>query len=526
MILEAQEDRSMVTPDLSSSKSALQFPGQDSAAFLAAIIESSDDAIISKRLDGTITSWNSGAQAIYGYAPDEVLGENISLIVPPDRRDELSGILGRIAMGKRIERHETQRVRKDGTILDISTTVSAIYDATGKVVGASAIGQDITYSRSLKRGQTLLEDRLRQSERLESLGKLAGGIAHDFNNILGVILNYSILAGKQVTEPRAVADIGEIRAAAERGAGLTRQLLTFARRIETVSEPLDVNGVVRSIASMLSRTLGAHLDLRLELAERPLVTVIDRHQLEQIILNLVINARDAMPHGGQLTIRTAEAPFDAIVDINLPSSVPMVTLQVIDTGHGMPPDVVARAFEPFFTTKPHGEGTGLGLATVYGVVRRYLGDVSIDTSEGFGTTVTVTLRGTKQVPATDTEPKKELIGGTERILLVEDEFGLRATTERILIEWGYQVEVANNGIEALELWKEEFGRFDLVLTDVVMPEMRGDQLVERLAELDSDIKVIFMSGYNSGEHPDGGRLLPKPIDEDELLYALREVFDS
>jgi two-component system cell cycle sensor histidine kinase/response regulator CckA len=516
----------MIAPDLAIPKSDSRFPGQDSAAFLAAIVDSSDDAIISKRLDGTITSWNPGAQAIYGYAPDEVLGKNISLIVPADRRDELSEVLARIGMGTRVERHETQRVRKDGTIVDISITISPIYDATGQVVGASAISQDITYSRSLERGHTLLEDRLRQSERLESLGKLAGGIAHDFNNILGVILNYSILAGKQVTEPRAVTDLAEIRAAAERGAGLTRQLLTFARRIDTVSEPLDVNGVVRSIASMLSRTLGAHLDLRLELAEHPLITIIDRHQLEQIVLNLVINARDAMPHGGQLKIRTAVAPFDAISDVNLPSSVPMVTLQVIDTGPGMPPDVVARAFEPFFTTKPHGEGTGLGLATVYGVVRRYLGDVRIDTSEGSGTTVTVTLRGTNQVPAADAVAKKELIGGTERILLVEDEFDLRATTERILEEWGYQVVVASNGLEALELWRREFGRFDLVLTDVVMPEMRGDQLVERLAELDGDIKVIFMSGFNSGEPPDRGRILPKPIDEDELLYALREVFDS
>jgi two-component system cell cycle sensor histidine kinase/response regulator CckA len=526
MILEVQEDRGMVTSDLSSSASDIRFPGQDSAAFLAAIIESSDDAIISKRLDGTITSWNSGAQAVYGYAPDEVLGKNISLIVPADRRDELAEVLARIGMGTHIERHETQRVRKDGTVIDISITISPIFDPTGHVIGASAIGQDISYSRSLERGHTLLEDRLRQSERLESLGKLAGGIAHDFNNILGVILNYSILAGKHVTEPRAVADLGEIRAAAERGAGLTRQLLTFARRIDTVSEPLDVNGVVRSIASMLSRTLGAHLDLRLELAEHPVVTIIDRHQLEQIVLNLVINARDAMPHGGQLTIRTALAPFDAIVDVNLPTSVPMVTLQVIDTGHGMPPDVMARAFEPFFTTKAQGEGTGLGLATVYGVVRRYLGDVTIDTSEGSGTTVTVTLRGTRQVPAADAAPKADLIGGTERILLVEDEFDLRATTERILAEWGYEVVVASNGIEALELWQRESGRFDLVLTDVVMPEMAGDQLAERLAELDENVKVIFMSGYNSGELPDRGRILPKPVDEDELLYALREAFDS
>jgi PAS domain S-box-containing protein len=521
----------MLIPDsATSSTSDSRFARQDLTAFLASIIYSSDDAIISKRLDGTITSWNSGAQLIYGYEASEVLGKNISLIVPTDRRQELSEVLARIAMGQRVEHHETRRVRKDGTVLDVSMTISPIYDSKGQIVSVSAIGQDITHRKSLERDQErehkLLEDRLHQSERLESLGKLAGGIAHDFNNILGVILNYSILVGKEVTEPQAVADLAEIRAAAERGAGLTRQLLTFARSDDTVPEPLDVNGVVRSIASMLARTLGEQIDLGLQLAELPLITIIDRHQFEQIVLNLVINARDAMPDGGKLNIRTAAAQFDVIGDDDLVSAAPGVAVQVVDTGHGMPPEVVARAFDPFFTTKPHGEGSGLGLATVYGIVRRYLGDIAIETSEGSGTTVTVTLPGSNEVPAMDAVVKKELIGGTERILLVEDELALRAATERILAEWGYEVVVASNGIEALELFEHELGRFDVVLTDVVMPQMRGDQLAEKLAELDGDIKVIFMSGYNSADPPDRGRVLSKPVDEDELLYALREVLDG
>ena len=498
---------------------------QDTMDFLGAIIDSSDDAIISKRLDGVITSWNSGAHLIYGYGPNEILGKNISLIVPTDQREELSEVLTRIGMGERVAHHETKRVHKDGTILDISITVSPIYDTTGQIVGASAIGHDITYRRSLEREQKRLEDRLHQVERLEALGKLAGGIAHDFNNILGVILNYSILVGKQVTERQAVADLGEIRAAVERGTGLTRQLLTFARSDDTAPEPLDVNGVARSIASMVARTLGANIDLRLDLAEDPLVTRIDRHQLEQIVLNLVINARDAMPDGGKLSIRTAAAEFDASGDDEV-SARTEVALQVIDTGHGMPPDVVARAFDPFFTTKPRGQGTGLGLATVYGIVHRCLGDVVIDTSEGSGTTVTVTLPGSNELPAMDVGSKKKLAGGTERILLVEDELALRAPTERILAEWGYDVVVASNGIEALELFGHELGRFDLVLTDVDMPQMRGDQLAERLAELDRGTKVMFMTGYNAGDPPGRGRVLPKPIDESELLFALREVFDS
>jgi CheY-like chemotaxis protein len=233
-----------------------------------------------------------------------------------------------------------------------------------------------------------------------------------------------------------------------------------------------------------------------------------------------------MPDGGNLIIKTAAAQSDAIGDVDLPSAAPEVALQVVDTGHGMPPDVVAQAFDPFFTTKPRGQGTGLGLATVYGIVRRNLGEVAIDTSEGFGTTVTVIFQGSTEVPAMDAAVEKEWVGGTERILLVEDELALRATTERILAEWGYDVVVASNGIEALELFEHDLGRFDLVLTDVVMPQMRGDRLAERLAELDRDIKVIFMSGYNSGEPPDRWRVLSKPIDEDELLCALREVLDN
>ena len=362
-----------------------------------------------------------------------------------------------------------------------------------------------------------------QSHRLESLGELAVGVAHDFNNLLGVILNYTTLVAKRVTDTTAAADLGEIRAAAERAAGLTRQLLTFARRDVADPEPLDVNEIVHGVASMLDRTLGAHIELRVDLADGPLVAIADRHQLEQIVLNLAINARDAMPAGGKLSLVTS--PLSPARGMAYRG--PDVVLRVVDTGYGMAPEVVAQAFEPFFSTKPQSQGTGMGLATVYSTVRQHGGEVTIDSAVDVGTTVTVVLRGSDATPAPAGgaavhTPK----GGHERILLVEDEAALRMGTARILVEQGYEVLVAGDGVEALEVFDRERGALDVVVTDVAMPRMRGDELAQRLGERRPGMPVIFLSGYDPGDTPLTGRLLTKPVADDALLRAIREVLDD
>jgi len=343
---------------------------------------------------------------------------------------------------------------------------------------------------------------------------LAGGVAHDFNNLLGVILNYRTLIARRVTDEQVLADLLEIRAAAERAAALTRQLLTFARRDSATPEPLDLNAVVRGVGSMLVRTIGEQVDLRLELDDsKPLVVVADRHLLEQVVLNLAFNSRDAMPTGGVLTIATSLSPSG-------------INLRVTDTGSGMDADVARRAFEPFFTTKPRGQGTGLGLATVYGIVQQSHGDVTIDSTVGEGTTITVVLQGAGGVEPADHASATTAVGGSERILLVEDEAALRVGTSRVLAQNGYEVVVACDGVEALEMIEQMPVPIDLVVTDVMMPRMCGDELALKLGDQFPDLPVIFVSGYDSGNVPLSGRVLDKPVMEVELLRAVREVLDG
>ena len=328
-----------------------------------------------------------------------------------------------------------------------------------------------------------------------------------------MILNYATLLGRTITDPVSVQDLDELRSAAERGAGLTRQLLTFARRDVVNREPLDVNHVVEALALMLHRTLGEHIELRLALSRQAIVVLADRHQLEQVLLNLAINARDAMSGGGMLTISTEAMGTE-------------VVLTVDDTGDGMDATVVARAFEPFFTTKSTGQGTGLGLATVYGIVQQNGGSVAISSVPGEGTTVVVRLPRTSRPATTSDAHPRAAVGGRERILLVEDEEALRTGTARMLADSGYEVLMASNGVEALEVLDRERIAVDLVITDVAMPKMRGDELARQIATRIPAIPVIFVSGYDSGDAPLRGRLLPKPVTEDLLLRAIREELDG
>jgi PAS domain S-box-containing protein len=357
-------------------------PGLDAAAWLAAIVESSDDAMIGKTLDGVITSWNSAAEQLYGYSAGEILGQNVSVLIPPDRPGELRPILERVADGGHVERYETQRIRKDGTIFDVSITISPIRGTTGTIVGASTVARDISDRNRAQRELLALQDRLHQAQRLESLGQLAGGIAHDFNNLLAGIMNYAALAsdglgqlktrlglGEDDDAKTVGQDLAEITVVATRAAQLTRQLLIFGRREVVRAEVIDLNAIVTDMAKLLGQAVGQAIELVIDLAPDLPRTKVDRGQIEQVLMNLVVNGRNAMPGGGQLRIETAgcEAEGDwARQEGARPHH--CVCLMVSDTGHGMAPDVRARAFDPFFTTKAKGEGSGLGLATVYGIV--------------------------------------------------------------------------------------------------------------------------------------------------------------
>jgi PAS domain S-box-containing protein len=516
-------------------------------ARLAAIVESSADAMIGKTLDGVITTWNSGAERMYGYTAEEILGRNVSLLIPTKWLDELPGILQRVASGERIEQYETERLRKNGSLVDVSVTISPIRDRAGAIVGASTVTRDISERKRADADLRDLQERLHQAERLESVGQLAGGIAHDFNNLLAGIINYAALVSDGLTEltgrlglggdETAVTlkhDIGEIDNAAARAARLTRQLLVFSRREMIKYEILDLNSVVIDMESLLRRTLGENFILETALAPDLPRTKGDRGQTEQVLMNLAVNARDAMTDGGTLRIETATYEVDdhdghqrAI------SSGQYVRLVVSDTGRGMPLAVAARAFEPFFTTKAKGEGAGLGLATVYGIVAQAGGQVVITSRPRSGTSVEILLPSTQDIPTVTPEKRHSRPHASrgETILLVEDEEIVREPTRRILIGHGYTVLAAASAEEALHIAGEHQGEIHLLLTDVVMPGRSGTDLAARLSRTRTRTKVIYMSGYTSDATATGSisdtrvNLIEKPFTSPDLLRTVREVLD-
>jgi CheY-like chemotaxis protein len=379
---------------------------------------------------------------------------------------------------------------------------------------------------------------------LESLGQLAGGVAHDFNNLLAVIANYAAFIEEELATAAAepdgrrwspvLDDVRQVRMAADRATSLTHQLLAFGRREVVQPRVLDLGEVVRGVEQILRRTLGEHIELQVSVAPSPVCTVADGGQLEQVLMNLVVNARDAMGGGGVLTIETVELPPDAAEAAEQAGPPPAwACLRVRDTGAGMDPEVLDRAFEPFFTTKPRGGGSGLGLATVYGIVSQAGGHTSIASEPGHGTTVTVLLPGTDEatVGPSGSDGTSRPRGG-ETILVVEDEDAIREVTRRILTRNGHTVLTAGGGAEAVALAGEHEDPIHLLLTDVVMPQMQGKEVADRVTALRPGIRVLFMSGYaqpvlaEQGTLAEGVRLVPKPFSEHELLASVREVLDG
>ncbi len=497
---------------------------------LRSLLAAVPDALLVVDREGVIVLVSDHASRLFGWTADELLGAAIEVLVPEGLSGRHVGHRARYVDDPVLlpmeERTPLAARRKDGSTFVAEVGLSAVTDEAGGVFFLAAVrdaGERVRVDAAQR--HQAVASQAEQSHRLESLGQLAGGVAHDFNNLLGVIMNYSTLVARRVDDPVALADIEEIRAAVEGAAGLTRQLLTFASRDDANPEALELNGVVAAVAAMLARTLGEHIELRLDLWSAPLIVIADRHQLEQIMVNLVLNARDAMPSGGQLDIASRPLPREDRADAE--AAVDDVVLTVSDAGTGMSPEVAARAFEPFFTTKPTGEGTGLGLATVYGIVQQSGGTVAIDSAEGRGTTVAVTLRGGIGPPAeAQPHPGAQAAGGTERILLVEDEESLRLGTARVLVASGYEVLVAADGLEALAMIEADDGSIALVITDVVMPRLRGDEMARRLQETRPALPVVCMSGYASREARGVERLLTKPVPEDVLLRTIRDVLDG
>ena len=483
------------------------------------VLSAAPDAIIGLDGDGNVEMANDRVRDLFGWPVDEIIGASLETLIAPHERDAGSAsALDRLSRPALAPDSFSGR-RRDGSHFPADVTLSTVTDDEGHSTTILAV-RDLTERLELeqRRRQVALEAEREQQDRLDSLGRLAGGVAHDFNNLLGVILNFTTLMENQPLPEQTRFDLGQVRAAAERGAALTRQLLTFARHETSLAEPIEVTRAVRSIATLLERSLGPMVTLDLDLVDEAALVLIDPQQFDQVIVNLAINARDAMTHGGRLEVA---------VDVDRMSGAngDEVIVRVSDTGTGMSPEVVARAFEPFFTTKQRGQGTGLGLATVYGVVSRAKGRVTIESRPGEGTTFEIRLPvySHAATPNAPSHVSESAVTGAGRLLLVEDDPQLREATRRILLDAGYDVVAASNGEEALALVDDPSVTIDAVVSDVVMPILSGDELARELERRTPRLPIVLMTGYDSTPLPLDRSVLTKPVDRHVLLHAVEEV---
>jgi PAS domain S-box-containing protein len=617
----------------------------------SAVVESSNDAIITQALDGIVTGWNGAAERLFGHTSAEVVGKHIDIIVPPDRRTEVRDILARVGNGERIQQYETSRMRKDGRNVEVSLSVSPIRSATGEIVGASKTARDVTESKRTLRALTAeveerqrifetshdlilvtdtagnfiqvspsattilgyepaemighsavefihpddlentrsemraarqgmskrsfetryvgkdgkavslnwsgtwsepvrrhffigrdltekqtAEAQMRHVQKMDAIGQLTGGVAHDFNNILTVITGtIGILEEAVAGQPELVSIAKLIDEAAERGASLTRHLLAFARKQPLQPREIDVNSLVLEAAKLLHPTLGEHIEIKPLLADDAWTALVDPSQLTTAVLNLALNARDAMPNGGKLALETNNIYLDenyaGMHSEVTPGNYVMVA--VSDTGAGIPAALIERVFDPFFTTKEVGKGTGLGLSMVFGFVKQSGGHIKIYSEEGHGTSVKMYLPRATGLNQTAAEAliSANVEGGHEAVLVVEDDSMVRRYVVTQVESLGYITLEAANAAEALKILGT--AQIDLLFTDVIMPgTMNGRQLVEEALKRQPSLKVLYTSGYTEnaivhhGRLDSGVLLLAKPYRKSELARMLRLALAS
>jgi PAS domain S-box-containing protein len=476
--------------------------------------------------------WNEGIQTLFGYT-EEQIGPDITwwyeLVHPEDRERVVTDIHAAIERGDASWSAEYRCRRADGSYAQVYDRGYVLRDAEGRGIRMIGAMMDVTQRKQL-------EDELRQAQKMEAVGRLAGGVAHDFNNLLTVITGRSaILLGRLKADDPLRRSVEQIQKTADRAAGLTRQLLAFSRKQVLQRKDLDLNTMVEEVSAMLRRLIGEDVELLLTLGPNAGHVNADPGQLEQVLMNLAVNSRDAMPSGGTLGVETDCVQVEAAPP-DRPEALPpgpYAVLRVMDTGVGMDAATQARIFEPFFTTKEPGKGTGLGLSMVHGVVRQHGGAVQVRSAVGGGTTFEIYLPqvATPVEPARIAETAGRETAGRETILLAEDEDDVRALTREVLERQGYRVLEASDGLQALRLYEAEGDRIDLVLSDVVMPRMSGREMVDRVRAIRPDMRVLYMSGYTEdaivrhGVRDASAVLLGKPFAPADLLAKIREVLD-
>ncbi len=491
------------------------------------------DTLIVTNPDGTIRIINQATLDLLGYKEEELIGRPVGTIFAEEEEEEevkpfFTGTLEELAQRGVLRNYELTYVTKSGRRIPMSFNASVMRDENGEILGLVAGAKDISKIKET-------EAQLRQAQKMEAVGQLAGGVAHDFNNMLTAIMGYTDIAMISVKKDSPLYQtLSEVRKAGERAADLTRQLLLFSRRQPMKMTPLDLNQVIQDLSKMLGRLIGEDISLSTILEPEPCMVKGDAGSMEQVIMNLVVNARDAMPDGGRITVRTESVVVDEEYCKTYRDARPgeFICLSVQDTGVGMDQFIIDRIFEPFFTTKGHGKGTGMGLSVVYGIVRQHKGWINVESSPGKGATFRVYLPAVSMEPGQKQEAPvslKELRGRGERILLVEDDKSVRELAEEMLSGNGYRVYAAADAREAMDIFEKEGGEFDLIFCDVVLPDDRGPRLVNQFLRIKPGIGVLFASGYNDDKSDwraikEGGHLfLQKPYSLPDLLKGVRET---
>jgi PAS domain S-box-containing protein len=517
---------------------------REQAQFLGSILDGMSEGMVVIDQGANVLVWNAAATRVVGPSPAglplEQWAQHFGL-VRTARQNQVpvaEAPLARALRGEVVDEYDMRLGQTDGQGGRwVTGTAQPMRDEQGQVLGAIAVFRDVTQQKQAELDLSASEAQLRHAQKMDAVGQLAGGIAHDFNNLLTVICGYSSFALKAIPSGNpAQADIEEVLNAGQRAATLTRQLLAFSRRQVLAPRRLDLNAVVHASWQMLRRLIGENVDFSVVYGANLGMVLADPGQLDQVILNLVVNARDAMPRGGKLTLETANAELDeryAREHVGARAG-SYIRLQVTDTGVGMTPEVQARIFEPFYTTKDMGRGTGLGLSTVYGIIEQSEGHIQVSSVLGEGTTFIIYLPRASAVEASAAPAavdKSSVPRGTETILLVEDEMPVRNLARQILTRLGYKVLVASDGVEAIEVQARHEGPIHLLISDVVMPRLSGGELARRLHERLPALPVVFFSGYAADASLDTRFLkgeptvISKPFTEEELGRTAREALD-
>jgi two-component system, cell cycle sensor histidine kinase and response regulator CckA len=494
------------------------------------LLESSADAVVIYDTEGRTKFVNGSFTRIFGWTPEEVLNRRIPYL-PDSETEQTMALVGKLIHdGIPVSGFETKRFTKDGHLLDTSISASRYHDHDGQPAGMLVVLSDITQRK-------LLEEKLCHAAKMEAVGQLAGGLAHDFNNILTAVIGYANLLAKELSDRETCREkLLQITRAAEKASDLTRQLLAFSRKQVLEVAVISLNGIIVDIDRLLKRLIGEHIELTTILDESAGRVQVDPIQIQQILMNLAVNARDAMPQGGNLSIETSNVVLDPAYCQTHPEVEPgpYAMFAVSDSGIGMDHETLSRVFDPFFTTKEKGVGTGLGLATVHGIVKQHHGHITVYSELGRGTTFKVYIPMTKDLPRTRAEikPQSPRAGGTETVLIVEDEEIVRSLAREALDMLGYHVLDAASPVAAIEICRSYNGPVHLLMTDVVLPKMDGRTLFKTLSPSRPDLKVLYVSGYTEnfivhhGVLDEGVHFMQKPFNLDNLARKIRQILDG